>query len=107
MDIEVRRLDERRLKPFIRLPFGLYKDDKKWVPPLISEMKGMLSPAKNNFLKSEHAYFMAYRNGEPAARVLAGINGKESKQEGEKRGYFSLFEAADKHSGMAVMQAAQ
>ena len=46
MDIEVRRLDERRLKQFIRLPFLLYKDDKNWVPPLISEMKGMLSPLK-------------------------------------------------------------
>ena len=107
MDIEVRRLDERRLKQFIRLPFLLYKDDKKWVPPLISEMKGMLSSAKNNFLKSEHAYFMAYRNGKPAARVLAGINEKESEQQGVKRGFFSLFEAADKQSGRAVMQAAQ
>jgi len=108
MSIEIRRIDEGNLKAFIRLPFRLYKNDPNWVPPLISDAKNMLDAGKNVFLKKgQHAFFMAYRDGEPAARILAGHNVPESEKYGINRGYFSLFEAQDAQSGAAVLEAAQ
>lgn len=107
MSIQVRQIDKDNLKAFIKLPFKLYKDDPNWVPPLISNMKKVLTPEKNAFLQCEHAYFMAYRDGKPVARILAGHNLLESEARGEKRGFFSLFEARDHESGQAVLEAAQ
>ena len=93
MSIEIRQIDENNLKEFIKLPFKLYRNDSKWVPPLIRSMKDMLKPSSNVFLGGEHAYFMAYRDSEPVARILAGHNLPESEKQETKRGYFSLFEA--------------
>ncbi len=107
MGIEVRQIDEKDLKEFIKLPFRLYKKDKNWVPPLIPTMKGMLNPEKNKFLKCQHAYFMAYRDAKPVARILAGHNVPESESHGTARGFFSLFEAEDMESGVKVVEAAQ
>ncbi len=107
MSVEIRQIEENNLKDFIRLPFRLYKDDPKWVPPLISEMKSMLDPEKNVFLQSEHAFFMAYRGTHPTARILAGYNEPVSTKTGIKNGYFSLFEAEDEESGTAVLKAAE
>ncbi|MBN2880356.1 MAG: hypothetical protein JXN65_12090 [Clostridia bacterium] len=107
MSIEVRQIDESNLKEFIKLPFRLYKNDPNWVPPLISEMKSMLNADKNVFLQSQHAFFIAYRDGKPAARILAGYNEPVSKTTGISNGYFSLFEADDEESGAAVLEAAE
>jgi len=107
MSIEIRQIDKNNLKAFIKLPFKLYRNDPKWVPPLIKSMKDMLKPENNVFLGGGHAYFMAYRDGEPVARILAGHNLLESESRGEKRGFFSLFEAQDMESGLKILEAAQ
>lgn len=106
MSVDVRQVDGRKLKDFIKLPYRLYKNDPNWVPPLISSMKEMLNPEKNHFLKSEHALFVAYRNRKPVARILAGHNVPESEEQEAARGYFSLFEAEDMESGQKVVEAA-
>lgn len=105
--ITVRQIERKELSRFLRLPFRLYKGDPNWVPPLFSEMKTMLDPEKNAFLKSgEHAFFMAFRGSKPVARVLAGFNSPVSAKTGVKNGYFALFEAEDEESGLAVLEAA-
>ena len=107
MSIEIRQIDESNLKEFIKLPFKLYRNDPNWVPPLISNMKDTLSVENNSFLQCEHAYFLAYQNGKPVARILAGHNVLESQAHGVGRGFFSLFEARDHESAASVLQAAQ
>lgn len=108
MSVVVRQISDQNLSAFIRLPFRLYRNDPLWVPPLISTMKDMLDSEKNVFLKSgEHAFFLAYRNNQPTARVLAGHNVPVSQTTGIENGYFSLFEAEDRESGLAVLTAAE
>jgi hypothetical protein len=107
MSIEVKQIDKSHLNTFIKLPFKLYKKDPNWVPPLIGSMRDMLNPQNNSFLRGDHAYFVAYQNKKPVARILAGHNLLESQARGEKRGFFSLFEAQDEQSAKAVLQAAQ
>jgi hypothetical protein len=71
-------------------------------------MLEMLDARNNMFLRNgEHAFFMAYRNKVPVARVLAGYNAPVSEKTGVSNGYFSLFEAEDKESGLAVLEAAE
>lgn len=105
--ITARRIKKKELGRFLRLPFRLYKDDPNWVPPLFSEMKNMLDPEKNAFLKNgEHSFFMAFRGRKAVARVLAGYNYNVSKTTGVPNGYFALLEAEDEESGLAVLEAA-
>ena len=40
---------ESQLQQFIRLPFSLYKDDPRWVPPLVSAEMKMMDPKRNPF----------------------------------------------------------
>jgi len=107
-NITVRRIGEKELGRFLRLPFRLYKDDPNWVPPLYSEMRAMLDTEKNHFLRnSSPAYFMAFRGKKAVARVLAGYNAPVSQKTGVPNGYFALFAAEDEESGLAVMEAAE
>lgn len=107
MALTVKQIKKNELDKFLRLPFRLYRNDPNWMPPLLSEYKNMLDPAKNTFLASgEHAYFMAFDGRRPTARILAGRNTPVTKSTGIKTGYFSLFEAQDEQSGLAVLEAA-
>ncbi len=107
MNLTVRRIGKNEMGRFLRLPFRLFKDDPNWVPPLFSEMKSMLDINKNHFLKDiSPTYFMAFRDGKPVARVLAGYNTPVSKKTGVPNGYFALFAAEDEESGLAVLEAA-
>jgi hypothetical protein len=105
--INIRQLSEKKLRPFIMLPFRLYKNDPNWVAPLISDMKSRLNSRKNPFLATPHAFFLAERDGRPVARILAGIHRPKTGKMGVNIGYFSLFEAEDEASGLAVLGAAE
>ncbi|MCX7904232.1 MAG: hypothetical protein N2486_06940 [Caloramator sp.] len=81
---------------FIKLPWEIYKGDKNWVPPLISEFKKTIR-GENNTLKHDGPYklIIAYKNNQPVARMLIGINEKINKIKNYKRGYLSFFECID------------
>jgi hypothetical protein len=60
------------VKQFIKHPFGKYRSDPHWVPPLLIDERQKLNPKKNPFY--EHArmeLFLAERNGEVLGRVAA------------------------------------
>ena len=107
MSINVKKIKKSNLNQFIKLPYRLYKKDNNWVPPLYSTMRDMLDSEKNVFLKNgDHAFFLAYRGKKVVARILAGYDEPVSRKTGIDNGYFSLFEATDKESGLAVLDAA-
>lgn len=108
-EVKVIQIKDRRFKPFIDLPFRLYRDEPFWVPPLKRGMKKMLSGKGNDlFRHGGHAVFIAKRGKRVTARVLCGVHTRMNRKPFPKLwGYFSLFEAEDEQSGSAVMQAAE
>jgi len=81
------------LKQFIMLPWKIYKDDKCWVPPLISDVKASLDPAKNIALnKIVHELFLAIQDGKPVGRIYAGIDTNLNKKKQMNMAFFSMFE---------------
>jgi len=84
---------KKEKKEFIMLPWSLYKGDPFWVPPLISDMKTTLNPAKNALLNlGPYAYFLAYKDGTLAARLGVGADDRLNKAKNRREGYFTLFE---------------
>ncbi|MFC1725258.1 N-acetyltransferase [candidate division KSB1 bacterium] len=81
------------LKKFILLPWELYKNDKNWVPPLISEIKKYLDFNINPFFEhAEAEYFLAYQDNKVVGRIAAILNRKYNEFHNDKVGFFGFFE---------------
>jgi len=92
--IEVRELAPGRLSEFIKFPYQFYKNDRNWVPPLISERKKFFNAAKNPFFQHARVrYFMAYSGGKPVGRVAGILNEAHNQFHNEKVYFFGFFEA--------------
>lgn len=86
----------RTRRDFLHLPQSVYANDPAWVQPLAAVMKRMIDPSRNGYLKKgPHRLFVAYRDGRPAGRIMAGIDGVMNLRKGRRDGWFALFEAED------------
>lgn len=96
--IEVRELKKTKqeIRRFILFAWKIYQNDANFVPPLISDqLKSLMGVNNALFDNGEQAFLMAYRDGEPAARILVGVNNQINDVKGYKQGYLSLFECID------------
>jgi GNAT superfamily N-acetyltransferase len=84
----------RELKAFLKLPWAVYKGDRLWVPPLIGEVKKLITPGKNPFWENaERELFVAYKDGRPAGRVAAIASRAHNETHNDKLGFFGFFES--------------
>lgn len=84
------------IEDFIRFPFRLYKNDSHWVPPLLSERRDFLNPAKNPvFEYAQIKSFLARRNGRVVGTIAAIRNRRYGEFHPDERhvGFFGLYEA--------------
>lgn len=74
--LEIRQVKTRKeLKKFVDFPFGLYKGNAFWVPPLKFDEINTLRKDKNPaFEFCEAEYWLAYRDGIPVGRIAGIIN---------------------------------
>ena len=94
----------RQRKAFLRLPWELYRDDPRWVPPLRREELGLIGYRSHPFYEdAESQTFLARRNGEVFGRVAAIDNCAYSEYRGEKRGFFGFFECRDDPEAAAAL----
>jgi GNAT superfamily N-acetyltransferase len=95
VSVEVRPVASKRdLMRFIKLPWRLYRNEPRWVPPLISERKRFLSQDRNPFFQhAEAQYFLAWRRGEVVGRISAHIDRNLNEFQKNDWGLFGFFEA--------------
>jgi len=87
---------KKELKQFILLPWKIYRNDKNWVPPLISERRDFLNPEKNPFFAhAEVKLFLARQGKEIVGRIAAIVNDLHIQTHNERVGFFGLFECID------------
>jgi GNAT superfamily N-acetyltransferase len=97
MSVEVRPVHSRAdLMRFIKLPWRLYRNSPRWVPPLISERKHHLDRERNPFFAhAEAEYFLAWREGQPVGRITAHVDHRFNEFQKNDWGLFGFFEAED------------
>ncbi len=89
-------------KAFVDLPFRLYKDNPKWVPPLKDEAMGLITPKKNPFFEhAEAQLFLAERGGRVVGRISASIDKMwtpmpQAQGGGSDMGNWGYLDAEDK-----------
>ena len=91
-------------KAFIDLPWAIYADDPHWVPPLKSEVRGLLDEKVNPWFG--HAYmkaFLARRGDEVVGRISGQVDQLVLDHMAEGTGQWGLFEAKDAETAAALI----
>jgi hypothetical protein len=89
-------ITKSELTDFVKFPFSLYKDNKYWVPPIISDEIESFDKTKNPaFENAEANFYLAYKNNEIVGRVAAIINWSEVNDQQKKKVRFGWFDVID------------
>lgn len=106
--VEIIKSQKAALRPFIQLPFDIYRHDPNWVAPRRHDLTRCLMGINNDFFaRGIQRLFLAYDDEKPVARVLAGIDLRQTARLGDGAGYISLFESYDNYDyAVAVLDAA-
>ncbi|MDI7275124.1 MAG: hypothetical protein QME94_04015 [Anaerolineae bacterium] len=95
--IDVRLVKTRSdLSTFVRFPWQIYRGDRNWVPPLISEREAYLTPGRNPSLRgADLALFLAQRRGRTLGTVAAFAGQRLGEQPADEVASFGFFETVD------------
>jgi hypothetical protein len=92
------------LKAFIDLPWRIYKEYPRWVPPLKKEVRRMLDPRRHPFWEfSERSLFLARRGSQTVGRIAGIVDHHYNEFHGEKMGIWGFFECTDDPEAAAAL----
>ena len=92
------------LKEFIDLPWNLYAEYPRWVPPLKKEVRRLLDPRRHPFWSSaERRLFLARRGSQAVGRIAGIIDRRYNEFHGEQMGIWGFFECADDPAAAAAL----
>ena len=97
-------------KRFVDLVWDVYLDDPAWVPPLKSEVMGLITPGENPWFEhGEAALWLAERDGRPVGRISAQIDSLVLEHMGAGTGNWGMFEVLDSETeaGPALIATAE
>lgn len=96
--VEIKEIQPTKsnLKKFTQFQIDLYKDNPYFVPPLVSDDLGTLSPKVNPaFDFCEGVYYMAYKNDKPVGRIAGIINRQVNEKSGGATARFGFIDFID------------
>lgn len=84
------------LDRFVRFPWQIYRGDRNWVPPLISQRKAYLTPGRNPSLQgADLALFLAERAGRTVGTVAALAGQRLGRGPEDAIASFGFFESVN------------
>lgn len=97
MSIEIRAVKTKKdLKKFVEFPFGIYKGNDCWVPPLIFDEMEIFNKKKNPaFDTADTRMFIAYRDNKPVGRIAAILSHAANEKYNVKNLRFGWFDTID------------
>jgi len=94
----------KEMQDFLDLPFRIYKNDHKWVPPLRSEVERTLDQKRNPYFSgSDLQKFVCYKGNEPVARTITVINPEHWKKFNQKTAFFGFYESLEDELASAIL----
>ena len=93
---------------FVDLPWPVYADDPAWVPPLKSEVHGLLDLKTNPWFQHAKAQlWLAERGGAVVGRISAQVDELVLEHMGAGTGQWGMFEALDGETAAALIATAE
>jgi len=83
----------KMLKTFIRVPWPIYRNDPRWIPPLIFERQQFLSRQNPYFDHAQFQAWIAYRGSVPVGRISAQIDRLHLERYRDHTGFWGMLEA--------------
>ena len=95
-------------KAFVDFAWQVYAQDPAWVPPLKSEVHGLLDPKANPWFQHAKAQlWLAERGGRIVGRISAQVDDLVQEHMGQGTGQWGLFEALDGDAAAALIATAE
>jgi hypothetical protein len=95
-------------RSFVDFVWEVYKDDGAWIPPLKSEVHGLLSPKKNPwFLHAKAQLWLATRGERVVGRISAQVDDLVQQHMAPGTGQWGMFEALDAEAATALIATAE
>jgi hypothetical protein len=95
-------------RAFVDLAWAVYKDDPAWIPPLKSEVHGLLNPKKNPWFGHARAQlWLATRAGRVVGRISAQVDALVQEHMAPGTGQWGMFEALDATAAAAMIATAE
>ncbi|MEO8176217.1 MAG: N-acetyltransferase [Sphingomicrobium sp.] len=99
------KADRRR---FVDFAWAVYKNDPAWIPPLKSEVLGLIDPRQNPWFAHARAEFwLAERNGQMVGRISAQVDELVQSHMAPGTGQWGMFEAFDDEVAAALIKTAE
>jgi hypothetical protein len=91
-------------KAFVDVAYSLNRSDPNWVPPLKTEVHGLIDPRTNPwFDHAEARLFLAERDGEVVGRISGQVDQLVQEHMGQGTGQWGMLEAADEEVAHALL----
>jgi hypothetical protein len=101
-------LTKRDRAAFVDFAWDVYRDDPAWVPPLKSEVHGLLDAKANPWFQHAKAQlWLAEREGKVTGRISAQVDDLVLEHMGAGTGQWGMFEALDADSAAALIATAE
>jgi GNAT superfamily N-acetyltransferase len=95
-------------KAFIDFAWRVYRDDAAWVPPLKSEVTGLLTPGENPWFEHARAQlWLAERDGHVVGRISGQVDDLVQQHMGAGTGQWGMLEALDEEAAAALLSTAE
>jgi hypothetical protein len=109
MTVTVRPVEEAAdRKAFVDIAYELNRDDPNWVPPLKTEVHGLIDSRTNPWFEhAEARLFLAERDGKPVGRISAQVDRLVLEHMGPGIGQWGMFEAADSEVAAELIHRAE
>jgi hypothetical protein len=109
MTVTIRSVEDAAdRKTFVDVAYTLNSDDPNWVPPLKTEVHGLIDPRTNPWFEHGAArFFLAERDGEPVGRISAQVDELVHRHMGPGIGQWGMFEAADPEVAAELIRRAE
>jgi hypothetical protein len=98
-EITIKEVESKKdLRDFVYLPEKIHCNEPDWLPPIYTDEWALYDRNKNKSFKyADVLMLLAYRNGEPAGRIMGIINKRYNSIHEENHGRFCFMECYNDH----------
>jgi len=80
---------------FLKVSYGIYRDDPHWVAPLLMDLKKVFTDANPLFEHADMALWVAVRNGRDVGRIAGILDRNHNQTQNDSAAFFGFFESVN------------
>jgi hypothetical protein len=80
---------------FLKVSYGIYRDDPNWVAPLLMDLKKVFTDANPMFEHAVMQLWIATRNGQDVGRIAGIIDHNHNRAAKDHAAFFGFFESVN------------